>query len=49
MIRKFSLNKIFGKTTKKAVKNALKSIKKQGAKKEANLWQNKRVYGIIIK
>ena len=49
MIRKFSLNKIFGKISEKAVKNAIKSIKKQGAKKEANLWQNKRVYGIIIK
>lgn len=49
MIRKFSLNKIFGKINEKAVKNAMKSIKKQGVKKEANLWQNKRVYGIIIK
>jgi len=49
MIRKFSLNKIFSKTNENAVKNAIKLIKKQGAKKEANLWQNKRVYGIIIK
>lgn len=49
MIRKFLLNKILNKTIEKMLKKLFKTTKKRGVKKEANLWQKKCVYGIIIK